>query len=111
MAQEKVSQQTSDSAGTSSGPDGTQDRKVSFQEFIYLMSSQALIQLGSVPNPLTGKTEINLPLAQHSIEILAMIEEKTRGNLKEDEKKVLASSLYDLRMRYVQAVQNQQEGG
>ena len=73
-----------------------------------MISGQALIHLGEVPNPLSNKSEVNLPLAQHSIEILAMMEEKTKGNLEPEESKVLSNALYDLRMRYVQAVQNQE---
>lgn len=84
--------------------------QVSFQEFVYLMSSQALIQLGIVPNPMTGKVEKSLPAAQHAIEILAMLEQKTKGNLTEEEAGVLANALYDLRMRYVHAVQGKAGG-
>ena len=80
-------------------------QKVSFQEFVYLMSSQALIQLGIVPNPVSGKLEKSLPAAQNAIEILAMLEQKTKGNLTQEEAEVLSNALYDLRMRYVGAVQ------
>lgn len=87
---------------------GGKQQKVSFQEFVYLMSSQALIQMGSVPNPVTGKAEKSLPAAQHAIEILAMLEQKTKGNLSDEEAKVLSNALYDLRLRYVAAVQAEQ---
>jgi len=80
-------------------------RTVSFQEFVYLISSQALIQLGIAPNPVSGKVEEDLSAAQHAIEILAMLEQKTKGNLTSEEAKVLANALHNLRMRYVQAVE------
>ena len=108
MPEESQSRETSSSSSTPSKSkqgQSSEGRKVSFQEFVYLISSQALIQLGAVPNPVTGKTEVNLPLAQHSIEMLSMIEQKTDGNLAEAEQKVMANALYDLRMRYVQTVQ------
>jgi hypothetical protein len=85
--------------------------KVSFLEFVYLMSSQALIQMGEVPNPLSGKKEKNLPLAQHSIEVLSMIEEKTRGNLSDEEKQSIRDALYNLQMRYVEISEKDTAGG
>mgnify|MGYP000533677307 CR=1 FL=1 len=82
-------------------------REVSFQEFVIILSSQALIQMGNVPNPLTNKTEINLAAAQHTIEILAMLEKKTSGNLTSEEQQTLEDVLYNLRLRYVDAVRSQ----
>lgn len=104
---ERAKQEASGTAGSSreEKKKGEQGPKVSFQEFVYLLSSQVLIQLGIAPNPATGKAEENLPAAQHAIEILAMLEQKTKGNLTPEEGKVLTNALYDLRMRYVQSVQ------
>lgn len=82
-------------------------KKVTFQQFLFLLSGQALIALGSVPNPLTGKTEVNLSLVQHTIDVLAMLQDKTQGNLTSEEARSLDELLYDLRMRYVEAVQSQ----
>jgi hypothetical protein len=62
---------------------------------------QALIALGDIANPVTRKQERDLDQAKHSIDLLGVLEEKTRGNLSEDEKRHLEGTLYDLRMRYV----------
>lgn len=107
---ENLEQDTSgESRSTAEDAGSTKGDKVSFQEFVYLMSSQALIQLGTVPNPVSGKVEKSFPAAQHAIEILAMLEQRTKGNLTEEEANVLANALYDLRMRYVAAVQAKQD--
>ena len=57
--------------------------------------------LGGNPDPVTGKTEKDLPLAKQTIDILGMLQEKTRGNLTADEGKLLENLLADLRWRYV----------
>ncbi|MBW2109193.1 MAG: DUF1844 domain-containing protein [Deltaproteobacteria bacterium] len=86
------------------GPD-TQEEiplpEVNFSTFIFSMSSSALLHFGEVPDPATGRKNKNLPMAKHTIDILGMLEEKTRGNLTEDESQLLKNILYDLRMRYV----------
>ena len=60
-----------------------------------------LVQLGLIDDPATGKKTKNLPLAKQTIDILGMLEEKTRGNLTKDEETMLKNILYDLRMIYV----------
>jgi hypothetical protein len=82
-------------------------RKASFQEFVMLLSSQALIHLGSVPEPVSGKKKINLPAAKQTIDILDMLEGKTQGNLNPEESQALSNVLYNLRMRYVEAVEQE----
>lgn len=73
-----------------------------FTVFIAGLGSQGLISLGIVPHPLTGKTEQHLNEARHAIDILSMLEEKTKGNLTDEEAKVLRETLYGLRMRFVE---------
>lgn len=75
--------------------------KVNFPTFIISMSSSVLMHLGEIADPATGVTAVNLPIAKQTIDILALLEEKTKGNLSEDEAKLLQNVLYDLRMRYV----------
>jgi hypothetical protein len=75
--------------------------EINFPTFIFSMNSSALMQLGIIEDPASGKMTKNLPLAKQTIDILGMIEEKTRGNLTEDEKNMLKNILYDLRMIYV----------
>ncbi|HMB31908.1 MAG TPA: DUF1844 domain-containing protein [Desulfohalobiaceae bacterium] len=78
--------------------------KVDLNTFILSLSSSALVQLGDVPEPETGTIMKNLSLARHTIDILAMLEEKTKGNLKPDEDDLLKNILFELRMKYVQKV-------
>jgi hypothetical protein len=75
-----------------------------FNALVLSLGSSALINLGEAPDPVTGKTQDpDFALAQQSIDLLALLQEKTRGNLTEDEHRFLDTMLYDLRMRYVAA--------
>ena len=58
--------------------------------------------MGGFQDPVSGKTSINLELASQSIDILAMLEEKTRGNLADEETNLISHTLYDLRMKFVE---------
>jgi hypothetical protein len=79
---------------------------ISFGTFVLSLSTSTLVHLGEAPSPETGGTAPpNLPLARQTIDILEMLEEKTRGNLDEDEKGLLEAVLHDLRMRYVHATE------
>jgi hypothetical protein len=75
--------------------------KINFATFIFSLNSSVLVQLGLIEDPSTGKKTKNLPLAKQTIDILGMLEEKTRGNLTKDEETMLKNILYDLRMIYV----------
>lgn len=75
--------------------------QVCFPTFILSLSSSALVHLGEVPDPDTGKTAENIEIAKHTIDILAMLEEKTKGNLNAEESKLLKDMLFELRMHYV----------
>ncbi len=79
----------------------TQLPKITFSTFIFSLNSSALFHLGLVPDPTTGKKEKNLLLAKQSIDIIGMLDEKTRGNLTSDEEKLLRNVLHDLRLMYV----------
>jgi len=74
---------------------------ITFSTFVFSLNSSALFHLGLVPDPTTGKKEKNLLLAKQSIDILGMLDEKTRGNLTNDEEKLLRNVLHDLRLMYV----------
>jgi len=75
--------------------------KPTFLGFVQTMAANALIALGEVPNPLTGKQEVNLPQAKYAIDLLEMIKEKTQGNLTEDEQTELERTLTELRLKFV----------
>ena len=76
---------------------------VDFHTFVISLGSSALLHLGELEHPETGKPEPDLVLAKHTIDVLAMLREKTRGNLTEPEGSLLESLLYDLRLRFVAA--------
>lgn len=76
---------------------------VDFHTFVLSLGSSALLHLGEIENPNDGVSQKDLPLAKHTIDILAMLEEKTKGNLTTAEEKLIESLLYDLRLRYVEA--------
>jgi hypothetical protein len=75
---------------------------IDFATFILSLSHSALMHLGEAPHPETNKVETNLPLAKQNIDLLGLLEEKTKGNLTGDEERLLAQVLFDLRMRYVE---------
>ena len=77
---------------------------INFATFVLSLSSSAAMNLGGYQDPVSGHMPKNLELAKQSIDILAILEEKTRGNLTDEEKKLLETSLYELRMSYVEEV-------
>jgi hypothetical protein len=74
-----------------------------FIEFVLMHAQNAALFLGQIPNPKTGEAEVNLDLARMFIDQLAMIQEKTRGNLTSEEAKVLSNALSNLQIAYVEA--------
>ena len=75
---------------------------IDFATFILSLSHSALMHLGEVPDPETNVTRVELGLAKQNVDILGLLEEKTKGNLTGDEERLLAQVLFDLRMRYVE---------
>ncbi len=79
---------------------------ITFTQFILSLGTTAAVHFGDLPDPVSGKRgEANLVAASQMIELLGLLQEKTRGNLEPAEAKLLDDLLYDLRMRYVQAQQ------
>lgn len=76
---------------------------VDFQTFVISLGSSALLQLGEIEDPTTGEKQKDLVLAKHTIDLLSMLQAKTKGNLTAPEEKLLESLLYDLRLRFVEA--------
>ncbi|MEE3329875.1 MAG: DUF1844 domain-containing protein [Myxococcota bacterium] len=77
--------------------------EIDFSNFVLSLAATAMVQLGMVPNPETGDTaEPDFLIARHTIDTLDMLREKTRGNLDDEETKLLDSMLYELRMRAVE---------
>lgn len=75
--------------------------QVDFSSFIFSLSTSALIHFGDIPDPITKKTEKNLPMIRQTIDLLNVLKDKTKGNLTKEEEELLDNVLYDLRMRYV----------
>ncbi|HLK90057.1 MAG TPA: DUF1844 domain-containing protein [Polyangia bacterium] len=80
---------------------------VDFHTFVLSLGSSALLHLGEIENPNDGVSQKDLPLAKHTIDILAMLEQKTKGNLSTAEERLIESLLYDLRLRYVEATKGE----
>jgi hypothetical protein len=78
--------------------------EINFSTFIISLSTQVLMHLGEIPNPLGGKSETDIPVAKQMIDIVGMLQEKTRGNLDAGEERLVEDILFDLRMKYVEAV-------
>ncbi len=76
--------------------------KVDFITFVLSLSSSVLMHLGEVPEPDSGQKKVNLDMARHTIDVLAMLEEKTRGNLTAQEEQLLKDVLFEVRMKFVQ---------
>src|SRR3989442_14027047 len=81
-----------------------------FIEFVMMHAQNAALFLGQIPNPKTGEGEVNLELAKMFIDQLAMIQEKTRGNLTSEESTVLGNALSNLQIAYVEVAQKAPKG-
>ena len=78
--------------------------QVSFIAFVFSLASNAAVHFGDLPDPLTNETRPpDLEAAAQLIDLLAMLEEKTRGNLSAEERQLLDQVIFELRMRYVEA--------
>ncbi len=109
MTEEKG--QKEDERRDASGEKGTEttcDEKTLFSElgfstFVLSLSTSVLVHLGELPDPVTNNKEQNLQLARQTISVIELLKEKTRGNLTDEEQKVIDTVLYDLRLKYVKA--------
>ncbi len=75
--------------------------EINFPTFVVSLNASALLHLGAIEDPTTGQKTKNLSMAKQTIDILSMLEEKTAGNLNNEEKNLLKNILYDLRLMYV----------
>jgi hypothetical protein len=80
------------------------EHQLTFVSFVLSLASSAAIHFGDIPDPSGDKSEPNLEGAAQMIEILGLLEEKTRGNLTAEERQLLEQVLYELRMRFVQSM-------
>lgn len=109
VSPQQQNQQTgrSGEAGSPSAESGAEvelpgtDDPASFASFTMSIASNAASSLGMMEHPVTGKREVDLELGKHWIDVLGMLQEKTRGNLPPQEQQILEGLLADLRMQYV----------
>lgn len=79
---------------------------LTFSSFLLSLGTSALINLGAEADPLSGKKEVHLPQAREIIDLLAILEEKTGGNLTREEEDLLSQLLFTLRMRYIEGLKS-----
>ena len=80
---------------------------LTFSGFVISLATTAAVHFGDIPDPATGQRgEADLPSAARVIELLAMLQDKTKGNLLDQEAKLIDDLLYELRLRFVQAQQD-----
>ena len=96
-----VSEEDEKKSGPEEVEEDIQLPEINFATFIFSLNSSVLVHLGIINDPVSGQKVKNLALAKQTIDILGMLEEKTRGNLTADEESMLKNILYDLRMLYV----------
>jgi len=77
--------------------------EINFSSFLLSLSSSTLLHLGEIADPQSGEKKKDLILAKQSIDIINLLKDKTKGNLTQEEEKLLEHLLYDLRMRFVKA--------
>ena len=83
--------------------------EVTFTALLMSLNTSALFHLGEISDPATGDKQQDLVLVKHTIDTLKLLEDKTKGNLQDDEQDILKNILYDLKMRYVAKVSQKGE--
>ena len=99
--QDKARQPQKESKEAAAEPPESQLPEINFSTFIMSLNASALVNLGLIQDPLTGKNAKNLQLGKQTVDMLSMLEEKTKGNLTPEEEKLLQGILYDLKIAYV----------
>ncbi|GJM18029.1 MAG: hypothetical protein DHS20C14_02420 [Phycisphaeraceae bacterium] len=89
--------------GPGAGPGGLPE-KLTFDDLIKMLATQALMYLGAFPDPQTGKAMIALDLAKLHIDMLGLMQDKTKGNLSDDEKSMLDGTVHELRLQFAEIV-------
>jgi len=110
---EKLAEQVESKGEAAGGPGGAAPARegprelppASFATLVSSLAAQALMAMGGYEDPKTKRRYVDLDLAKHYIDTLALLEDKTRGNLTDEERKLLDGALYEARMHYVQIAQ------
>ncbi len=107
QAKARQAEQAKTTTGAAGGEAGPADAPrelppATFETLMAQLTTQALMAMGGMADPRTGQPVLQLDIARHHIDMLGVLEEKTKGNLSEEETRTLATTLYELRGRYVQ---------
>ena len=103
LAEQEKAKAAAAPAGEGAGmPGGQPGDQIGFQDLVQVLASQALMYMGAMPDPQTGKAVVSPPMAKAHIDLLGVVEEKTKGNLTEEETKLVQGILYELRMQFVE---------
>ena len=101
----QAEQAASEAGGEGGAPGGQEIPPASMPFLISMLSSQVMMAMGFLPTPDGQQPQVDLPLAKHFIDLLGVLDEKTKGNLDEEEQSMLTESLHQFRMAYVQSTQ------
>lgn len=103
MEEEKIIKNDSTAGGVENA-EGKELPPLDFSTFILSLSTSVLMNLGLVENPVTGKTEKEPAVARQTIELITLLKDKTKGNLSDEEAKLMDNVLHELRLWYVKAI-------
>lgn len=81
--------------------------EINFSTFVLSLTSSAFYYLGDIADPMTGQTQENLPAVKQTIDILIMLQDKTKNNLNTEEAKLIEQLIYELQMKYIAKQQKQ----
>lgn len=98
-------------AGEAGGRDQSAPPEVDFSSLVLSLAGTAQMSMGNIPHPETGEPARDLAAAKQMIDILAMLKDKTRGNLSKEEEALLEQVLFNLRMHYVRVVETNKKSG
>jgi hypothetical protein len=90
--------------------DQEQMPQLDFSNYIASLGFQALVFMGEIPNPITNEIQKNLPQSKFLIDTLLLLREKTKGNLTEQEDRLLNGSIYELQVKFIEVLQKEQGG-
>ena len=95
----------------SQSPAGSEEDapQLDFANYVASLGFQALVFMGEIPNPITNETQKNLPQSKFLIDTLLLLRDKTKGNLTDQEDKLLNGSIYELQMKFIEVLQKEQE--
>jgi len=81
--------------------DASEEPTIDFASFVLSLATSAMMHMGEIPDPVTGRPVESLPAARQTIDVLYILKEKTKGNLTADEQRLMDSLLYELRLKFL----------